>query len=118
MDKVDKQDFVTKSITNLGDTCDKIKDKPEDVRFVYKALKPFELGTFELSHLAKETIVSTASTPDHNTVEHESIAVFSHNTLDECEAPPDANREDRINFNTGYDVLHASSYIPQVQQVD
>ena len=31
MDKVDKQDFVAKSITNLGDTCDEIKDKPEDV---------------------------------------------------------------------------------------
>ena len=85
---------------------------------MYKALKPFELGTFELSHLAKETILSTASTPDHNTVKHELIAVFSNNTLNECEAPPDANREDRINFNTGYDVLHVSSHVPQVQHVD
>ena len=97
-DKVEKKEFVTKSITNLGDDCDKVKTQPEDVRVVYQALKPFVPGMLELSHLAKEVIVSTKSTPDHNA----------------GEAPPDANKEDRINFNTGYDVFHVNSYVPQV----
>ena len=58
-DRVDKKEFATKSITNLGDDCDKVKAQPEDVRVVYKALRPFEPGIVELSHLA-------TSTPDHN----------------------------------------------------
>ena len=50
--------------------------------------------------LASCFICDHASRVKHNTVKHESIAVFSNNTLDECEVSPDASKEDRIDIKT------------------